>query len=248
MSRFVTSIALLFVCTVFSGCAWTVRGLTPPESPSPEQLIATFNDTKLTQSSAGDVLAAVQYPDLQIVTHSQNAVAVSGPRDPAPRTWLTMVSFDESLAASGKYFMLINDKPQAFMYTKFIRARLDAEKIVTPEVLAANYPDEEARDMAILRDILDGFNASAREVRLIDTRTRACSMATDQLLGEIITGLKRSPADATRLADRGGAPFNHSTMGKGRFRMVVEGEVVRLKVFVGSASEDFARIPDVQNM
>ena len=248
MSRFMTSVVLLTVLTGLPGCAWTARGLMPPEGPGPAELMATFNETALGQSNAGDVLMAVRYPDLQIVTHGQHAVAVSGPVKPAQRAWLTLVSFDESLAASGKYFFLINYKPRAFLYAKFLRARLDIEKVINPEVLAKNYPDEESRDVAIFRDLIDGFSASAREIRLIDSRTRACAMAGEQLLGEILTGLRKSPADAGRIADRAGVPFDHSTMGKGRYRMVVEGEVARLKIIIGSISEDFDRIPDTQNM
>ncbi|HSV27043.1 MAG TPA: hypothetical protein VLH60_04040 [Sedimentisphaerales bacterium] len=248
MSRFITSVVLLTALMGLPGCAWTARGLKPPEKPGPAELMATFNETALRQSNAGDVLMAVRHHDLQMVTQGQHAVAVSGPVLPAQRTWLTLVTFDESLTASGKYFFLINDEPRAFLYTRTLRARFDIEKVITPEVLAANYPDEESRVIAVFRDLTNGFIASTREVRLADNRTRACAMAGGQLLGEILTGLTRTPVDAGRIASTAGVPFDHSTMGKGRYRMVIEGDVARLKIIVGSVREDFDRIPDAQTM
>ena len=239
---------LLSVCMALAGCDWAARGITPPERPNANELMTTFNKTTLNQSSSGDVVASVLYPTLQFVTQGQNTVAVSGPKPVRARTWLTLISFGESLTASGKYFFLINDQPQAFMYTKLILARMDVEKVVTPEVLNKNYPDEEAKNIAILRDILDGFNASAREVKSSDIHIRNCSMAADQLLTEILTRLKTSSIEASRFAGPAGMPFDHSNMGKGRLRMVVEGNIVKLKIIIGSVSEDMASIPDVKNM
>jgi hypothetical protein len=248
MKRYASSLVLLCVCLCLAGCAWTLRGLTPPERPNVQELLATFDETVINQSNAGDVLAAVRYPTLQYVTQSQNIVAISGPKPVRNRTWITLVSFGESLTASGKYFFLINDKPQAFLYQKLILARLDAEKVVTPEVLTKNYPDEEAKNIAILRDIQDGFNAAAREVKLSDPRIRSCYMAASRLLNELLTRLKTAPAEASRFADPAGMPFDDSLMGAGRLRLVVDGDIARLKIIVGSVSEEMARLPDVQRM
>jgi|GEM_PF-4054530 len=247
-SRLVTFLALLLLVPGVSGCAWSVRGVMPQESPSPTDLLVTFNDITLNTSTAGDALSAVRYPELHLVSQSQNSVAVSGPQDKADRTWLTLVHFGESLTADGKYFFLINDKPRGFMHSRFTLARLDAEKIITPEVLAANYPDQDARNIAILRDVLAGFRASADELKLSDPRTRASSMAAQRVLNEILTMLKTAPAEASRFPDVEGMPFNDSLMGKGRLRMLIDGDVARLKIIVGNASDNFATMPDVQNM
>lgn len=239
---------LLSVCMTLAGCDWAARGLTPPERPDARELMATFNKTTLNQSSAGDVVASVLYPTHQFIAQSQNTVAISGPKPVRARAWLTLVSFGESLTASGKYFFLINDKPQAFMFTKLILARMDVEKVITPEVLKKNYPDEEAKNIAILRDILNGFNTSVREVKSSDAHIRSCSMAANQMLTEILTRLKTSSIEASRFADPAGMPVDNSNMGKGRLRMVVEGDIVKLKIIIGSVSEDMASIPDVKNM
>jgi hypothetical protein len=247
-SRLVSSVLLLSACLALTGCDWAARGITPPERPNANELMVTFNKTTLNQSSSGDVVASVLYPTLQYVTQSQNTVAISGSKRIRARNWLTLISFGERLTASGKYFFLINDKPQAFMYTKLILARLDVEKTITPEVLNKNYPDEEVKNIAILRDILSGFNASVREVKSSDAHIRSCSMAVDQLLGEILTRLKTSSIEASRFADPDGMPFDNSNMGTGRLRMVIEGDIVKLKIIIGSVSEDMATIPDVKNM
>jgi hypothetical protein len=247
-ARSVLFLMLLSAALPLAGCAWTARGLSAPEKPSPQDLLATFNDTALGKSTSGDALAAVRYPEFQLVVNGQNGLAVSGPRTAGSRTWLTLFSFGDSLTVSGKYFFLINDKPTAFMYKKFIRARLDAEKIITPEVLAKNYSDEEARNVAILSDILTGFGAAAKEVKVSDTRTRSCAMAVHDLLSQILAKLAASPSEAMHFDNPAGIAFDHATMGPGRFRMIVEGDVVKLKVIVGSVSEDMASLPDVKNM
>ena len=247
-TRSVLSVLLLMVVVPVTGCAWTVRGLSLPENPSPNDLLVTFNQIELNKSTSGDVLASVRYPDDQLIVQAQNTLGISGPRTPVNRTWLTMVSFGESLAVSGKYFVLVDDKPKAFMYKKFTRARLDAEKIVTPEVLTKNYPDEETKNVAILRDILTGFNASATEIKLSDTRSRSCAMAVDQLMNQILTRFKITPAEAMHFDCAEGIAFEHPTMGKGRFRMVLDGEIVKLKMIVGSVSDDMEKLPDVQSM
>jgi len=245
---------MLAGCMAVSGCAWTARGLSAPEKPTPDELLATYRNTTLNQATAGDVLTMVRNPELQLVMQSPNVVAISGPKDQpgtswqTNRIWMTIVTFGESLTASNKYFYLVNDKPQAFMHDKYIRARFDVERTVTKEVLTKNYPDEEAKNIAILRDVLAGFNESAKEVKFMDTRVRSCAMSVDQVMNAIVVKLKASPIEASRLADPGGLPFEDLNMGKGHIRMVVSGDVAKVILIIGSVSEDMASIPDVQRM
>jgi hypothetical protein len=245
-------VLLLAMLSLSSGCAWMERGGSPPESPTALQLLATFKATELGTSTSGDVLSSMSdlsFPGIEVISTSQNAVSISGPQDLADRTWMTLISFgDDTLTANGKYFFYINDKPRGFFHHKVTNARMDVEKVITPEVLTANYADEEQMHLAIIRDVLKGFTAASGSVKTQDRRVRSCAMAATELLGERITEYKASGASMGPITGLTGLAFDTPELGSGRIKMVISGNIVKLKMVCGPVASDFSLMPEVQAM
>jgi hypothetical protein len=248
-SRYLVVASLLVMLSLSSGCAWIQRGSSPPESPTALDLLGEFKATELEKSTSGDVLSVVAFPGIEVVSSSQNAVSITGPQDLADRTWATLVSFgDDTLTANGKYFVYVNDKPRGFFHHKVTNARLDVEKIITPEVLTANYPNPEEMRIAVIRDALKGFTATASSVKTQDRRLRSCAMVATQLFEGRITEYKASPSSIGPIDSLTGLAFDTPELGKGRIKMVVNGNVVKLKMVCGPVTSDFSQMPEVQNM
>lgn len=250
--RFVVVSSLLATMSLSSGCAWFARGSDAPEAPTPLQLLATFKGTELGVSTSGDVLASMSYlsyPGIEIPTTSQTTVSISGPQDLADRTWMTLISFGEdNLTADGKYFMYVNDKPRGFFHHKVTNARMDIEKVITPSVLTANYPTEEEKNLAVIRDCLKGFNAAARALKTQDRRVRSCTMAGNQLLNERITDYTASPSSMGPITSMTGLAFDTPELGSGRMKMVIKGNIVKLKMVCGPVASDFSQMPEMRAM
>jgi hypothetical protein len=251
-ARFAVAASLLTMLSLSTGCAWMQRGSSPPESPTPLQLLTTFKASELGTSSSGDVLSSLtdlSFPGIEIVSSSQNAISVAGPIDLADRTWATIVSFGEdTLTVDAKYFIYVNDKPRGFFHHKVTNARMDVEKYISPDVLSANYPNEEERNLAVIRDILKGLTSAARNLKTQDSRVRSCVMAGNQLLEQRIAQYKASPSSMATISGMTGTAFDTPELGKGRIKLIVSNNVASLKMVCGPVSSDFTLMPEVRAM
>ena len=70
-------------------------------------------------------------------------------------------------------------------------------------------------------------------------------MMTQQVLNHIIQKLNSSPALAARLSDFEGMEFDHMNFNKGRVRLVIEDDIAKIKVKIGTTSKSFAEQDDV---
>ena len=235
----------IFSCGL-CGCS-VVSHLQPEQHPR-EALSACYDQTKLKTSSTLDVLGKIQTLEGELVSQSDTIVASSGQGKKGYKNWFTMVAFDEyKMTAKRKYFFLIDEKARVSptKLKRFLAAPrrglvFDSQIVLGTEVLNKPYATDEAKQIAILRQVA----ASLREdISELSGNTNGPSqgnkmltvsgMLINQAFEAALLELSKSPVLGKRLGDRSGVEFNHINLDKGQIRMVVEGDIVTVKIGLG---------------
>ena len=72
--------------------------------------------------------------------------------------------------------------------------------------------------------------------------------ANEHSLNGILQELDQSPAKAVRLSELSGLDFDHVNFGRGKIRMVLRDDIVKVKIKIGSVVKSFSKQPDVIGM
>lgn len=240
---------LAAIVAFFSGCAMPVA--------KEESVFNRYYVTMLKFTSSSDVLGMIHEGEKEILSQSESVVASWGEKENGKQFWFNVVSFDEEeLTAIRKYALLVDEKTVdswliAPKYGPSTRLRFDAEAVMDAEVLDEPYPNENAMKIAILRRLAADF---ANDIGQLTTEGRTLSssaMMIKQAINAVLTKLDESPALAIRLAEPAGLSFDHMTIGKSKVRMLIENDIVKLKIKCGKdwfLLKKFEEHPDVINM
>jgi hypothetical protein len=247
----------LLVIFALCGCA-VVDFLTPEGLTSYEQLSAVYYRTELKQSSAADVLAdihMVEYDQVpMLISQSKSIIAAVGQSKKGYKTWFNMVAFDEGtpkrdedhagsteyeLKAKRKYFFVTDEKPKILFVEPRENLSFDCQMVLEGEVLDKPYANENAKRIATLRRASENVHKDMGEVSKDNKSLAVSGMLINQALETILVKLDSSPVLASELADESGIEFNHISFDKGRIRMVVAGDVVTVKMKLGSLVSKF---------
>lgn len=245
--------ALAALCLGVSGCTLPLLPLIldswswPEGAPSDAQVARSFYQTTLTQSSSADVLSTIYNPKYELLSQSESVLASCGEKKKGRKKWLNMVAFDENeLTARRKYFVIVDEAPSKVLGRQ--KCRIDIEMIADAEMLESPYADENARRIAILRRVLENFTEDALDVRQDNKILDVCAMVVNRTFNGILTYLDTTPARAIKLTDLSGLDFDHMMLGRGKIRMVVRGDIVKVKIKIGSVIRNFRSHRDVKNM
>ena len=242
----------LLVIFALGGCA-VVDFLTPEGPPSYEQLSKSYYQTELKESSAADVLAGIRMVEydqnMELISQSKSIIASVGQKKKGYKTWFNMVAFDEGtltrdegytgsteyeLKARRKYLFVVDEKPKILFVEPRENLSFDCEMVLEAEVLDEPYASENAKRIAILRQVLENVRRDVDEVGQ-DNKTLAVSgMLINQALEVVLVKLDSSPVLASKLADEGGLEFSHISFDKGKIRMTVADDIVTVKIRLGS--------------
>jgi len=237
--------AVIFLCGL-CGCS-VVRYFQPEQCPR-EELSASYDQTALKTSSTLDVLGKIQSLEHELLSQSDVIVASSGQNKNGYRTWFTMVAFDEhTMVAKRKYFFLVDERAKISptKLKRFLAAPkqglvFDSQVVLETEVLAKPYATKEAGQIAILKQVAESLRKDIDELSgNTDGPSQGNKMLTvsgllmNQLFETVLLELHKSPVLATRLSSKGGVEFNHISFDKGKIRMVVEDDIVTVKVGLG---------------
>jgi hypothetical protein len=75
------------------------------------------------------------------------------------------------------------------------------------------------------------------------------ALAVRKTLSDILTLFSANPAGAAALSEYDGVKFDHMNLGQGHIRMLIEEDIVKLKIKAGQEwFSDFKTHPDVINM
>jgi hypothetical protein len=208
-----------------------------------------YYKTTLAQSTSADVLGHIYDPLDEYLSQSESVVAAWNQIDKGQSHWFNMVAFDEdTLRAIRKYgFSCIEQRlgPNAPPRPKM---RLDAELIIDPEVLEAVYPTQNAKYIAVLQNVRKHFQEDALQLTTDSQILHSSTMMVNQALNGILVKLQETPALASHLPWLEGVEFDHPTIGQSRIRMLILGDIVKIKIKASKAwfkDTPFEKQPDV---
>lgn len=237
--------AFIFLCGL-CGCS-VVRYFQPEQSPR-EELSASYDQTALKTSSTLDVLGKIQSLEHELLSQSDTMVASSGQNKNGYRTWFTMVAFDEyTMVAKRKYFFLVDERTKISPteLKRFLTAPkrglvFDSQVVLETDALDKPYATEEARQIAILRQVAGSLRKDIDDLsENTDGPSQANQVLTvsglliNQLFETVLLELDKSPVLARRLSSKSGVEFNHMSFDKGNISMVVEQDIVTVRIGLG---------------
>ena len=240
--------AVLLLGTLLGGCSsWAQSRQLSYQA----KLSAPYDQIKIKQSIIHDTVPKIQrlqdelepsFAKAELISHGENVVVSLGQSKDGYQTWFNMVTFQEKeLNAVRKYFFFVDDEAKSFQLSPNQGLRYDCEMVIGEEMLAEPGTPENARRIAMLRNILDNFHKDINELSE-DTATNEqenkmldiCRMLINQAFEAILRELDSSPVLATRLSQPGGFEFNHINFDKGKIQMVVGGDIVKVKIRLGA--------------
>lgn len=244
--------AIVSTAVFLSGCR------VPPNKY--EGVFDRYYSTTLKMSTSSDVLAVLQNDD-ELLSTSENVVATWGKAGGKDRThWFNMVAFDEeTMLAIRKYGFILEETRWGLNRTPLPALRFDAEIVMPAEILEAPYPSANARLIEILKESRDAFKDDSAELTYDADVLRGSVMMVQQALNSVVLKLTQSPAYAVNLPLLEGLEFDHPTLSESRIRMVIEEDIVKIKIKAGKPwfqdpaellfnEKPFETHPDVQHM
>ena len=233
----VIKLSVLACCLGLCGCA-VVEFVMPEGPPKQEKLLASYSQTVLKESSSADVLSMIHMPEYELLSQSKSVIASQGQKKKGHKLWFNMVAFDENeLTAKRKYFFVVDEKAKV-LFEPWAGLRFDCEMVLEKEVLNTPFANENARRIAILKQVQESVRADIKEVGSDNNKLDVCGMLVNQALEAVLAKLDSpagSPALAVKLSELEGLKFSHMSFGKGKIQMVVVDDIVRVKTRLGSS-------------
>lgn len=218
-----------------------------------QRLSAPYNRTTIKEGLTLDVFPMIQrspdeirpgYDGTELLSKGLNVVAALGQDKDGYQTWYNMFAFHPyRLNVIRKYFFFVDDRPGIFATGRGRGLRFDCEQVLTEELLGSAYETTGDRQVAILRYVLENLRKDIDELgadvekpgqnnKMLDIS----GMLMNQTFEMIFLRLESSPMLAARLSHESGLEFEHRSFDKGKIRMVVENDVVKVKIRVGEVA------------
>lgn len=257
----VSQLALLVIlCWALHGCS--IVQYNQPREVSYEQLSTSYNRIRLKITSSLSVLEMFNKPiyelepdSTELLSQSDNAVALVGQSKSGYKTWFTMVAFNkQNMTAERKYFYLVDERagsslPQLgpFLILPDKGLIFDSQIILPSEVLTKPYMTEEEKQIAILKQVAESLRKDTDELGKVpasdpgkgNQKLAVTGMFLNQIFKTVLLELDKSPAIAKNLSDESGVQFDHISFDKGKIRMTVVGRVVTVKIKLGYFKDKF---------
>ena len=229
------------VCCLFcGGCGDTFWGYTyeffrPEGDPNDDVISAAYEATRLKESSAADVLVWIYLPAYEQLSQSKSVIASTGQKKKGYKRWLKMVAFDENeLAARRKYLLIVDEKPKFLFAEPWANLRFNCEMVLGRDVLDEPYSDENARRIAVLKQVLENVRKDMDDIGQDSKAAEVCGMLINQALETVVVQLDSSPVLAGKLSEPEGLLFEHISFDKGKIRMQIGGDIVDVELKLGS--------------
>ncbi len=243
-------IAIILLCIsiplLLCGCegetitTGTIGFLTPEGKPSESEAFKSYYQTQLKTSTTADVLSTINLPEYETLSQSKSVIASTGLKKKGYKTWMKMVAFDENkLTAERNYLFMIDERPKILFTEPWEGLRFDCQMVLGSDVLDKPYSNENAKRIAILKQVLKNTNKDVGEVRQDNKTADTCGMLIKQALSSVLVKLEASPAEAIKLSDPAGLDFTHANLDRGKIGMILADDIVTVKVRLGSFEQKF---------
>ena len=238
--------------------AMCLTGCSKPTMSDYELIFDRYYATTLNVTTSADVLATTQNPDTELLSQSESVVALWGKEGKKDRThWFNMTAFDEdAMTAVRKYGFILEETTWGFNRTPKPGLRLDGELLIDAEVLDAAYANNNEKQIAILKAVQDAFNLDTAELTFDSAVLKSSTMMVQQAINNALNKLRLSPAYAAHMSRPEGMAFDHMTLGESYIRMLIEDDIVKVKIKAGKVwfkeywlkDKPFEEHPDVKHM
>jgi len=247
-------LALILCClaTLAGGCS-SQSGLASQRGrlSFEQEVSAPYDQIAIKQSLTLDALPAIQRTRVQLppalagtelLSRNADAVASVGQSKDGQRTWFNMIRFHEfRLNVIRKYFMLVDERAGRLRPGSRRGMRFDCQVVLGQALLDESYPSEYARQITILKHVLENLRKDAAELGAdIDApgqNNRTLSVLTmlmNQTFEMILLKLDSSPMLTARLSGPDGAQFDHINFDQGTVRMTIDDDVATVEIRFGS--------------
>ncbi len=242
-----------FCFLILTGGCSSRSGLgSKPERLSFEQQVSSpYEQIEIKKSLTLDALPTIQRtrgklpPALsgtELLSRSANCIASVGQSKDGQRTWFNMIRFHEfRLNVIRKYFLLVDERSGRLRPGARRGMKFDCEVVLEEAMLGESYPSEYAKQIALLRYVLESLRKDASELGAdIDApgqENRMLSVLTmlmNQTFEMILLKLDSSPLLTARLGGPEGARFDHINFDEGNVRMTIDDDVVTVQIRFGS--------------
>ena len=212
-----------------------------------EDVFERYYLTTLNISNSSDVISAIHDDEgAELVSQSEGVVVSWGEKKNTSVIWFNAIAFNEDdMTATRKYGFVVDEKAKSYYVRSVLNMRFDAELIMDPAVLDAPYVNTNARRIAVMREVQKKFDLDTIQVVGDSQVLDSSSAMIKQVFKRVLYQLGHSPALAARMNKLSGMKFDHMNFGAGRIRLLIEGNVVKLKFKVGSYVRDFEDHLDV---
>lgn len=225
---------LLAACGALAGCS-IVDFAKPEGKPSNQKVYDTYNQIAIKKSNAADVLTLFGRPDYAVLSQSKSIIALSGVKKQGYKMWFDMAAFEENeLIVNRKYVFISDEKPKQLFVEPWEGVYFDCQLTLSKKILDEPYANENARRIAILKQVGENIRKDAAEVGVDNKDLSICGMVVGQALDIAKTRMDESPVMASRLTEPKGFEFQHPSYRTGRLFMSIDGDVVTLKLRLGS--------------
>jgi hypothetical protein len=232
-------LVVLSACGLLAGCE--VGEFVKPEGPpSNAQIYAIYRQTALKQSTSAGVLASFGQPEYALLSQSKSVIALAGKKKEGYKTWFNMVAFDENeLMAKRKYVFICDELPKQLFVEPWEGVDFDCKMVLSRKVLDEPYANENARRVAILKEVGADVRKDTGEVGADNKSLKVYGMIICLGIDTVLTELDSSPALATRFTDPNGLEFEHINFDKGFMWMTVKDDVATVKMRLGSFAKKY---------
>ena len=238
-------------CIVFAGCDLFTAIYEAPMDlftsyeryTGDRWLLDRYDRIILKQSSSAEVLSVIQQ-EKDFLSQSESVVAAWSDKRKGSMLWFSAVAFDEELlTAKRKYSFVADERIKGYWTVPAQKLRFDAEVVLDPKVLAEPYANENAKRIAILKQLLKDYNADLIQLTADSQTLTSGSMMARRAVNTVITRLDQNPAYAIKLDEPNGLDFDHTILGKGRARLVITDDIAALTIKVGTGFLNLPRKP-----
>jgi hypothetical protein len=228
-----------------SGCIFRDVGnfFVPELPPWSTDVVESYYGFALGGSTSAEVLSAYQEwideyekpGTSHLLSHTSDAVALSGRKKGKYKKYFTMIAFDEnSLTASRKYLFIVDERPKRLFVEPWETVHFECKmKLKDP---GGSYTTANERNIAVLKSARETLRDDAAQIGAEDDVVNIGGMMANQILEAVIVKLEAATGHASKLHEPSGLAFEHRSLGRGRLRMVVGNGVITIKTIAGSAA------------
>jgi hypothetical protein len=206
-------------------------------------LLDRYNKVILGQSTSAQVLSVIQQKD-DFLSQSESVVASWGEKRKGSMLWFSAVAFDEDLlTAKRKYSFIADERVKGYWLAPARKLRFDAEAVLDPTVLTEPYANENARRIAVLKQLLKDYGTDLIQLTPDSQTLTSGSIMARRAVNTVITLLEQNPAYAIKLDQPAGLDFDHIVLGKSRARLTITDDVAAVTIKIGTTFLNQPRKP-----